>query len=210
MGTRRIVVVGPEQYCHPCGVLAAEAYDNVVTLSAVRVSGTAAFDISAIAPYSPEEWSAFAAVGSELLNLSRLSLMSQLVAAGYRLAALVSARACLASDMVRERNVLIGAGAIVGYASVIRHNAVMGAGAILGSGVHIGHSVWIGAGAILGDRVRIGEGTIIGAGAIVAEGVSVGAQCEVSVGQVCHRDIPARTLSSPAFDDVARVYPQRA
>lgn len=202
----RIVVVGlddgAERHVDACAAVATEA-----RFARVERMRSGAFDFGALEPFPAATWRVLAAVGPELLNLSRLGLMSELLAAGYKLASVIDPTASTPPGFRAARNVVVGARAVIGSRATLKHNVWIGAGAIVGGGVTVEHSTWIGAGAIIGEGSHIGEGSVVTAGAIVAPGVKVGKQCELGIARPYLSDVPDRSFYNPLFDEVAQILP---
>ena len=202
--SKPIVVAGSGAMLRACAEALTRSGAAARAVELIR-SGGSGYDLAPLAAYPPDRWMAFAAVGSELLNLLRLGLMSGLRQAGYRLAGIVSPSASVPAGWRPPENVFVDDHAVVGAGVAMRHNVVVGAGAIIGAKATLGHSIWIGPGAILGPDVAVGDGTIIASGCIVGDGVKVGRQCELAIARHYRVDVPNRSFHSPLFDEVARI-----
>ena len=206
---RRVIVAGESPALELCAEALAALGNDVQTASLARDEAER-FDISSLADVPPAQWFAFAAVGSELLNLRRLGLMSQLRGAGYRLVSVVSKTATVSPTFVPGENVFVGSGAVHESRVATRHNTHIAAGAVVGVGTTLGHSVWIGPRAVIGAGVSIGDGTIIAPGAIIADEVCIGRQCDLGIARTYTGNIPDRTFFSPVFDAAVRMYSPQA
>ena len=61
------------------------------------------FALPDLAQYGPDEWQAFVALDHRGLNMSRVQVVAQLKAVGYRLARLVSKNAVVGKDVYAGR-----------------------------------------------------------------------------------------------------------
>lgn len=132
---------------------------------------------------------AIVAVGD---NDARLTLSSELAAAGFAFptlvspAATVSGSASFGAGTVVFPRAVINAGARVGRQCIINTGAIVEHGAELGDGVHVspgavlagkvtvGARTWIGAGATIIEKLTIGPGSLVGAGAVVVDNLPGG------------------------------------
>lgn len=202
---RPLLVVGTSPMLETCAACLDATKTQVVTVAVDRTPG-AGHDLTALSAYPPGEWTAFAAIGPDLLNLLRLGLMADLRHAGYALGTLVSIRSSVPPSWRPGENCFVDDGAIIGSSVTARHNVVVGTGAIIGAGTTLGHSVWIGAGAIIGPDATIGDGTTIAAGAVVAPGVRIGRQCDLGLAREYRDDVADRTFEGGPFGEAVRIF----
>lgn len=123
-------------------------------------------------------------------NGARDAVQARIETAGYEVAAIVHARACV-SPTAR-----IGAGTVVMAGAVVNPDAVVGRGCIVNSGAIVEHDceladfVHLSPNVALGGTVSVGERTHLGLGAVVLPGVRVGTDVKVGAGAVVIRDVP--------------------
>jgi len=205
---KRLVIVGDASIVSMVANAAPVDAFDVRTLAVSRKEDQS-FDLTALDVFPSAEWLAFAAIGSDLLNLSRLGLMSSVRGRGHKMAAIVSPHAAVPAAWRPAENVFVDAHAVLGDGATLRHNVFVGARAVVGRETTIGHSVWIGAGAIVGAEVTIGDGTIIAPGVILADNVKVGRQCALERAGLYHENVADGSFHSPLFDDVVQLQPRQ-
>lgn len=202
---RRVVVAGEGALLEAClATLCGHAHE-VRSATLERLPGRG-YDLSPLVGTPADEWLAFAAVGNDLLNLLRLSLMSSLRSAGFRLASVVSPAANVPDGWTPGDNVFVGDRAVIGAGSSIKHAVVVNSGAVVGVGVRLEHSVWIGEGAILGPGAVIGSGTIVAPGAVIGKNARIGRQCDLGLAREYLDDVPDKTYFGRSFDDPVRIF----
>lgn len=135
---------------------------------------------------------ALVTVGQIKNAATRRRLYGQLVAAGYALPVVISARASVspwatvgAGTVVMHfatvnANARIGENCILNTGCIVEHDATVGAtchvstGAVVNGGATVEDEVFVGSGALLRENVRIGAGSIVGMGARIFHDIAPG------------------------------------
>lgn len=134
-----------------------------------------------------DQYDAYVAIGD---NFNRKTIVSQLLAAGYQLPALIHPDSCL------EFRVRVGEASCVCMGANIATEVRIGRGVIVNTGTLVDHEgdiadfVHLAPGVSIAGRVSIGEGTFIGLGARVADRLSIGREAIIGAGSVVLKDVP--------------------
>lgn len=141
---------------------------------------------------APDSTAVFVALGD---NPLRVRLIDSLLERGFKVPALVHARAYVAPTAVLSPGVAVMAQAAV------NPDARIGLGAIINTGATVDHDCRIGRGVHLSPGVHL-SGTVIvedyahlGTGASVLPGLRIGEGAVLGAGAVAVKDIPQKTLA---------------
>lgn len=122
---------------------------------------------------------------------ARLEILARCRAAGFELATVVHARACV------SRFATIGPGSVVFAQAAVNPGAKIGEGCIINTGATVDHDCVLGdgvhicPGAHLGGNVQIADRAWIGIGAVVRQGIALGREVMVAAGATVVADVSA-------------------
>jgi carbonic anhydrase/acetyltransferase-like protein (isoleucine patch superfamily) len=186
--------------------MACDGEGDDVTRLEIAQRADYSFDLSVLDGLDPGATSLFVAFDERFGNFKRMELMQAAMSRGFRLASLVSPRAVVDKSVRIGPNAFVGDGTIVSAAAVLEYNVVVHAGALVGHGANIRASSWVEGGVILAPRADIGAHCILRAGVIVARGVRIGRNCELGIPGDYRKDVAAKTVFDPSYDEPIRVY----
>lgn len=165
-----------------------------------------AFDLSALSTLDPSEGTMFVAFDERFGNFKRMELMQLVMERGFKLESFVSPSAIVPTGSIVGPNAFLGEGVILGEGSRIDFNAVVRDGAKLGAGVRVRSSCWLETGALIGDGAEIGSHSILRIGAAVGPHINIGKHCELGWARLYDKDVPARTVFDPRYEEPIHVY----
>lgn len=125
---------------------------------------------------------------------NRIALYDRLLAAGGRLATVISPLAYV------SRHARIGAGTIVMHHALVNAEATVGENCIINSKALIEHDAAVAAhchistGARVNGGVQIEEGGFLGSGTVVYESISIGKRAVIGANRTVSGDVPANTV----------------
>ncbi len=123
------------------------------------------------------------------INLFNLLLKNKISLATLRSnTSIISNYASLGCGSCVMHNVVINAGAKIGFNCILNTNSLIEHDTIIGNHCHVS------TGAIINGDVEIGNGCFLGSGVIIREGVKIGDESVISAGQIVMNDIPPKTI----------------
>jgi len=123
-------------------------------------------------------------------NATRVKLLDDAIAHGWRLATVVHASAWISPSAVLGQAVYVGPHAIVNAAAQISDGAIVNSGAIVEHHCRLGRCAHVAPAAALAGGVTVGDCSLIGIGASVRPRVTIGARCTLGAGAAVVADVP--------------------
>jgi sugar O-acyltransferase (sialic acid O-acetyltransferase NeuD family) len=157
----------------------------------------------------PGDCEAFVAIGSSVLNRTRMRKYEEMKAKGYRLATYVSSKAFV------WRDVEIGDNCFILEDNTVQPFVKIGNNVTLWSGNHIGHGstirdhVFITSHVVISGFCEIGARSFMGVNSATSEGISIGEDNFIAIGASVTRSTEPDQLLQSARAEVAKVSAKR-
>lgn len=133
---------------------------------------------------------AFIGIGGATSNQARCEIFELLRDLGFRLPALIHARAYVSASSTIGAGTLVLPGAVVGPRCRIGSNVIINQGAQVCHDAVVGDGCHLTPGALIAGNCRIGPSSTIGMGAAVLFGTSIGRACLVHNNATVNTDVP--------------------